>query len=68
MSGEPDEVEQALRANVLGPRRAQGDEGSVEQHSPIDQIAVDRYLAARDAARRPHRAVRLVKIVPPGSV
>jgi len=42
---------------------------NVEQHSLADQIAADKYLAAKDAAaRNPAKGFARVKIVPPGTV
>lgn len=61
-----DNLEQAIRDNAAGPKRAQGDSGSVEQHSLKDQIDADRYLASKQAAARPSKALRLTRLVPPG--
>ena len=60
-------LDTTIRENAAGPRRASGDAGSVEQHSLADQIAADRYLAAKQAARTKRRGVRFSKLVPPGS-
>ncbi|KAA0215776.1 MAG: hypothetical protein DYG94_06425 [Leptolyngbya sp. PLA3] len=60
-------LEQAIRDNAAGPKRAQGDAGSVEQHPLPDQIAVDRYLASKQAAAHPSRAIRMTRLVPPGA-
>ena len=49
----PEELDQAIRDNAAGPRRAQGDSGSAEQHPLPDQIAADRYLASKQAAASP---------------
>jgi len=62
-----DTVEDALRENAQGPKRAQGDAGSVEQHSLTDQIEADRYLASKEAAKK-GLGVRMTKVVPPGAV
>jgi len=35
-------IEDAIRENAAGPKRAQGDSGSVEQHSLTEQIEADR--------------------------
>ena len=40
-------IENAIKENAAGPKRAQGDSGSVEQHSLADQIEADRYLASK---------------------
>lgn len=63
----PEELDQAIRDNAAGPRRAQGDSGSVEQHPLQDQIAADRYLASKAAAASPAKALRLTRLVPPGA-
>ena len=62
-----DPVEDALRENAQGPKRAQGDSGSVEQHDLKDQIEADRYLASKEAAKK-GLGVRMTKVVPPGAV
>jgi len=56
-----------IRDNAAGPKKATGDSGSVEQHSLNDQIAADRYLASKKAARSRGLGIRLTKLVPPGS-
>jgi hypothetical protein len=61
-----DDLEDDIRRNAQGPAKASGDAGSVEQHPLPDQIAADRYLAAKDAARSKQRGLRFNKFVPPG--
>jgi hypothetical protein len=39
----------------------------MEQHSLTDQVEADRYLRNREAAKAGPRALRLARIVPPGS-
>jgi len=56
-----------IRDNAAGPKKATGDSGSVEQHSLNDQIAADRYLATKKAARSRGLGIRMSKLVPPGS-
>ena len=60
-------VEDAIRENAEGPKRAQGDAGSVEQHSLKDQIEADRYLSSKQAVQDPKRGLRFTKLAPPGS-
>ena len=55
-----------IRDNAAGPKRATGDSGSVEQHPLNDQIAADRYLSSKQAARSKGLGIRLAKLVPPG--
>ena len=59
-------LEQAIRENAAGPKKAQGDAGSVEQHDLADQIEADRYLASKEAAKR-GLGVKMTKVVPPGA-
>lgn len=62
-----EELEQTIRDNAQGPKRAQGDSGSVEQHDLKDQIEADRYLSSKEAAKK-GLGVRRTKVVPPGAV
>ncbi len=63
-----DDLKQTIAENAAGPKKAQGDAGSVEQHSLQDQIAADRYLASKEAAKVGPKALRFTRTVPPGSV
>lgn len=63
-----DEVRTAIEENATGPKRVQGDEGSVEQHSIQDQIAADKYLSAKEATRGRNLGIKMSKISPPGAV
>jgi hypothetical protein len=62
-----DALDSEIRENAAGPRSAQVDGVQVEQHSIEDQIAADRYLASRKAAKRPLAAIRRTRAVPPGA-
>ena len=62
-----EELDNTIRDNAAGPKRASGDSGSVEQHSLKDQLEADRYLASKKAARSKGLGIRLSKLVPPGS-
>jgi len=62
-----DELEQTIRDNAQGPAKASGDSGSMEQHKLQDQIAADRYLSSKNAARAKGLGVRLGKVIPPGA-
>ena len=62
-----DELDDAIRTNAEGPRSASGDSGSMQQHSIPDQIAADRYLESKKAARTKGLGIRLAKVVPPGA-
>ena len=61
-----DENDKTIEKNAKNPRRASGDSGSIEQHALADQIAADRYLASKQAARSKGLGIRLAKLVPPG--
>ncbi|HPP28912.1 MAG TPA: hypothetical protein PLV57_20585 [Phycisphaerae bacterium] len=64
-----DDLKDAIRQNAQGPKQVSTDGVNVEQHSLADQIAADKYLAAKDAAaRNPAKGFARVKIVPPGTV
>ncbi|MGC9455746.1 MAG: hypothetical protein ACP5HU_12935 [Phycisphaerae bacterium] len=62
-----EELENKIKENAAGPKRASGDAGSVDQHSLKDQIDADRYLALKELADDPSKALKRVKIVPPGT-
>lgn len=64
---DPTPTEQAIEQNAQGPKKAQGDAGSVEQHGLQDQIAADRYLASKRAVRAPGKGIVISKIIPPGA-
>jgi hypothetical protein len=59
-------LDNAIRENAAGPKRAAGDSGSVEQHSLTEQIEADRYLASKEAAKSKGLGIRVSKLVPPG--
>jgi len=62
-----DDLDDTIRENAQGPAEARGDAGSVKQHPIRDQIAADRYLNAKQAARSKASGLKLTKLVPPGS-
>jgi hypothetical protein len=61
-------LDQAIRDNAAQPAKASIDGQTVEQHPLQDQIEADRYLASKDAAKKPGLGIKFAKIVPPGSV
>ncbi|MFN9366644.1 MAG: hypothetical protein ACK6CE_17830 [Planctomycetota bacterium] len=63
----PEELDDTIRQNAQGPAKAAGDAGSVEQHKLPDQIAADRYLASKEAAKSKRRGLVFNKLVPPGA-
>ena len=60
-------LDNTIRDNAAGPKKATGDSGSVEQHSLVDQIAADKHLASKQAASGKGLGVKLVKLSPPGA-
>ena len=61
------DLDETIRQNAEGPAEASGDSGSVRQHALRDQIAADRYLNSKQAARAKGLGVRMTKLVPPGA-
>jgi len=59
-------LEDTIRENAAGPKRVQGDSGSMEQHSLQDQIAADKHLASKEALRH-GIGIKTVKISPDGT-
>jgi len=62
-----DPLDTKIDENASGPRRASGDAGSVEQHSLPDQIAADKYLESKKAARKSGLGIKLAKLSPGGT-
>jgi hypothetical protein len=62
-----DDLADTILENAQGPQKASGDSGSMEQHALPDQIAADRYLQSKKAARSRGLGIALKKLVPPGT-
>lgn len=62
-----DELEDNIRQNAAGPKRAKGDSSEMEQHALPDQIAADRYLEGKKATRSKGLGIGLKKLIPPGT-
>ena len=60
-------LDDAIKTNAEGPKKASGDSGSVEQHDLKDQIEADRYLSSKEAAKKGLGTQR-TKVSPPGAV
>ena len=60
------ELQQAIIDNAAGPRKVEGDEATVEQHSIPDQIKAAQFAAARTGVANPNRGIRFTQIMPPG--
>ena len=63
-----EQLDNTIKENAAGPRRASGDSGSVEQHSLQDQIAADKHLESKKASRSKGLGIKLVKVSPGGTV
>ncbi|GIW55547.1 MAG: hypothetical protein KatS3mg082_1951 [Nitrospiraceae bacterium] len=61
------DLDTAIHDNAQGPAKATGDSGSIEQHTLPDQIAADKYLASKEAAKSKRRGLVFNKLVPPGA-
>jgi hypothetical protein len=61
-------LKETLLENAKGPKRVQGDAGSVEQHSLQDLIAVERFLQSKKAMSSKGLGIRFTKISPDGTV
>ena len=62
-----DDLKDSIEKNAQEPRRASADGVEVEQHPLTEQIEADRYPASREARSKPHKALRLAKLSPPGA-
>ncbi|MCC7406907.1 MAG: hypothetical protein IT442_02470 [Phycisphaeraceae bacterium] len=62
-----DESDTTIAQNAASPRRAKTDGVEVEQHPLPDQIAADRYLQSKKAARTKGLGVPLKKLSPSGA-
>ena len=62
--------QELILENALSPKRASGDEGSVEQHPIADQIKAAEYAKEQTAAESGAwrgLGIRYVKLIPPGA-
>ena len=62
-----EDLENTIRENAQGPAEAHGDSGGMKQHGLNDQIAADRYLESKKAAKKKGFGVALKKLIPPGT-
>ena len=62
-----DTLDNTIRDNASGPRKASADAVSVEQHSLADQIKADKYLESKKASRARGLGIKLIKISPGGT-
>ena len=61
-------LDQTIKDNAAGPKRAQGDSGSVEQHDLKDQVEADRYLNSKDAVKKKSLGIKITRAIPHGTV
>jgi len=61
------DLEQNIKDNAAGPKRAQGDAGSVEQHDLKDQVEADRYLNSKAAAKKKGLGIKITRAIPHGT-
>lgn len=61
-------LDNTIRENAAGPKKASGDAGSIEQHSLADQIAADKHLSSKQAMSGKGLGIKLLKISPSGTV
>ena len=61
------DLEDTIKENATGPKRAKGDSTEMEQHSLPDQIVADRYLASKNSAKKKGLGIKTTKLVPPGT-
>jgi len=59
-----DAIEQAIESTATNPKRVRTDAGEVESQSIQDQIAADKYLAAKTAASTKSRGLRFNQLTP----
>ena len=57
----------AIDSSAQGPKRVRTDAGEVESQDIEQQIAADKYLAAKAAMSRKGRGLRMNKLLPPGT-
>lgn len=57
-----------LKSAATTPASASVDGQSASQHNLKDQIEVDKYLASKAASQKTGLGIKLVKLVPHGSV
>jgi hypothetical protein len=62
----PEDVRKAIEEAAQQPAEVTVDGQTVKQPKLADQIAADRYLASKDAAKK-GLGVRMTKVVPPGA-
>jgi hypothetical protein len=62
-----DTLENTIKNNAEGPKRAKGDSGEIEQHDLTQQIESARFLASTEAVKKKPFGLRRAKMLPPGA-
>lgn len=62
-----EQIDQQIVDSATGPKRAQGDTGSVERYSLSEQIAAANYFASKRATRSRGLGIRMSRLSPPGA-
>lgn len=61
------DLSEQITSTAAAPKRTNVDGAEVEEHSLKDLVEADKHLAAKQAAAKPHRALRFAKLSPPGT-
>ena len=61
-------LDDKIRENAEGPKKASGDSGSIEQHDLKDQVEADRYLNSKDAVKKKGLGIKITRAIPHGTV
>lgn len=62
-----DEIKEAIEQSATdGIKQVTTDNQTVEAHPLPDQIAADKHVSGNDGASKPHRGLRITKLIPPG--
>ena len=59
------DLSDSIETNASSPKSASNDTGSMQSHSLPDQIAADKYLAAKSASAKKGLPIRYMKLRPP---
>jgi len=62
-----DTLDNAIKNNAEGPKRAKGDSGEMEQHSLTEQIEAAKFLASKEAVKKKPFGLMRAKMTPPGA-
>lgn len=64
----PESLDDKIRENAQGPKKASGDTGSVEQHDLTEQIEAARFLKAGEAVKKKGLGIKITRAIPHGTV